>query len=98
MITNVLPDDVLLQTFHWYLDEDPSYTNPEELEEWQTLVHVSKMAKCCSRFTTSPEPAASLRWSETCEGDVGCLAILPHRHLCLDARSGPECHRGIRKQ
>jgi len=33
MTINMLPDDVLLEIFHWYLDEDPSYPNPEELEE-----------------------------------------------------------------
>ncbi len=42
MTINMLPDDVLLEIFHWYLDEDPSYPNPEELEEWQTLVHVCR--------------------------------------------------------
>jgi len=42
MTINVLPDDVLLQIFHWCLNEDPSYPNPEELEEWQTLVHVCR--------------------------------------------------------
>ena len=36
---DVLPDDVLLEIFDWYLEEDPVI---DELEEWHTLVHVCR--------------------------------------------------------
>jgi hypothetical protein len=36
---DILPDDVLLEIFDWYLEENPGI---DELEEWHTLVHVCR--------------------------------------------------------
>jgi F-box-like len=36
---DILPDDVLLDIFDWYLEENPGI---DELEEWHTLVHVCR--------------------------------------------------------
>jgi F-box-like len=36
---DMLPDDLLLEIFDWYLEENPGI---DELEEWHTLVHVCR--------------------------------------------------------
>jgi len=36
---DILPEDVLLEIFYWYLAENPDI---DELEEWHTLVHVCR--------------------------------------------------------
>jgi F-box-like len=38
----VLPDDVLLVIFYFYVDPDEAYFSAEDVEEWQTLVHVCR--------------------------------------------------------
>lgn len=39
MTIDKLPDDVLLEIFDWYLEENPGI---DELEDWHTLVHLSR--------------------------------------------------------
>src|SRR6266849_7604486 len=39
---DVLPDDVLLEIFDFYLDMSLSYDDKMGTEEWQTLVHVCR--------------------------------------------------------
>ncbi len=39
---DVLPDDVLLEIFDFYMDMDPSYGGKTEIEAWQSLVHVCR--------------------------------------------------------
>ncbi len=40
--TDILPDDVLLDIFDFYMDMIPSYWNKTEIEAWQLLVHVCR--------------------------------------------------------
>ena len=72
---DILPDDVLLVIFDYYVakaDEDGNF------EEWQKLVHVSKLAICCIWVATSPESPNSLLRGNTCEGEAGCLATVAY--------------------
>ncbi len=39
---DVLPDDVLLDIFHFYMNMIPSYGGKSEIEAWQSLVHVCR--------------------------------------------------------
>ncbi len=39
---DVLPDDVLLEIFYFYVNKNPSYESKTEIEAWQLLVHVSR--------------------------------------------------------
>ncbi|KAN0105524.1 hypothetical protein V8E52_010963 [Russula decolorans] len=39
---DVLPDDVLLKTFEFYVDMSPLYENKTPIEAWQSLVHVCR--------------------------------------------------------
>ncbi len=39
---DVLPDDVLLEIFDFYMDMDPSYIGKTTIEAWQSLVHVCR--------------------------------------------------------
>jgi hypothetical protein len=43
---DVLPDDILLEIFDFYVDKSPSYEDKTETESWQLLVHV------CRRWRT----------------------------------------------
>jgi len=73
----MLPDLVLLEIFHFYVDQTAS------VDVWQTVVHVSKMAEHRFWVTTSPASATYLLERNTCEGDAECLAILTHHHEVL---------------
>jgi hypothetical protein len=62
---DVLPDDVLLEIFDFYVDKRPSYLNKTRVEAWQSLVHVCQrwrnlvlgspcrlnLRLCCTRVT-----------------------------------------------
>jgi hypothetical protein len=39
---DILPDDVLLEIFDFYMDMYPSYGDKAEVEAWQSLVHVCR--------------------------------------------------------
>jgi hypothetical protein len=39
---DVLPDDVLLEIFDFYVDMSPPFARKRDIEEWQTLVHVCR--------------------------------------------------------
>ena len=39
---DILPDDVLLEIFDFYIDVIPSYGRTQEMELWQSLVHVCR--------------------------------------------------------
>ena len=69
----MLCDGSLLELFSFYLDPVQRYPGAFETEAWLTLVHVSKMAKCCFWITTSPELAILLHSQEAREKDVGHL-------------------------
>ena len=60
--------------FDFCVDED-QFTK-KEIEVWQSLVHVSAMAKRCFWITTPPETATRLYNQNTCEVHAGCPASL----------------------
>ena len=41
-VINILPDDILLEIFDFYVDMRPSYESKTGVEAWQSLVHVCR--------------------------------------------------------
>ena len=44
---DVLPDDVLLEIFIFYVDTSPSYGGKKRTEAWQSLIHVCRRWRSC---------------------------------------------------
>ena len=66
---DILPDDVLLGIFDFYVDMSLSYIRKTGIEAWQSLAHVCRqMEKPCSWIATSPESAAFVYTRNTRKG------------------------------
>ena len=78
---DVLPDDVLLEIFDFYMNVDVFYEDKRETEAWQTLVHVCRRwrylvfgspRRLNLRLCCTPE--------NTRKGHIGRLASLASPH------------------
>jgi len=76
----VLNDDVLLAIFDFYVGAREDQKEKQSIEAWQTLVHVSAVARRCICITTTPGSATCLYGENVCEGHFGCLASVTGCH------------------
>ena len=78
MTIDVLPDDVLLETFDFYLEEDDAneFDHYRGYDEWQTLVHVCRRWRCIV-FASPRRLDLKLRCTQQRSVDSKTLDIWP---------------------
>ena len=80
MTINVLPDNVLLESFDFYLGEDNpnQFDGSHDYDGWQTLVHA--LYRVC--FTASPGSETLLHSTTIGQlEDAGYLASIAYCHI-----------------
>jgi hypothetical protein len=78
----MLPDDVLLEIFDFYMNQDEDESIKRDIEELQRLVHVCRVGDG-EGITTSAEFATGLYTATNTYVHAGCLAILATPHMGL---------------